>query len=129
MRARIRLDRATLEGLVSEALGGASCAFGINRGTFVTEFEVTSPCHFRVLVESLDRERLGHPVGPRKRAESAIGVTSTLGSSDPAEMVNGATSEFCKALLSLLPGPPWKGFGILGSRSEKKKWAALSAVS
>ncbi len=128
VRARTSLSAGLLEKLVGETLKELGFVCRRNRGLGVAEFEVVSPCEFLVRVEDLTTERMGYPLRSRVKIESAIVVNRTVGSKAPESEVGRRVTEFLTALRASAPAEPWKGLGILGSRSEKENWEGLGEL-
>ena len=129
MRARTRVDHFTLETQVETSLAACDLSFLKHRGSGVAEFEVVRPCHFRVTVEDLDGHQFGYPLRSPIRVESAIGIYRTVGQQDSGRTLPESTSRFAETLRKSLPRRPWKGFGFLGSRSERRNWENLAEVT
>jgi len=126
MRATTTLEYAKLVRCVEESLDKLGYSHLKNTTKRVTEFEVESPSHFRVLVEDETRERYGFALLRSEKHESTIEILKTLDSADPEEELKRSVSAFVDLLRQTLPQDPWKGFGPFRSRSEKVKWSELS---
>jgi len=128
MRARTSLSAGELEKLISETLEELGFVCRRNQGLGVAEFEVVSPCGFLVRVEDLTWERIGFLLRSRVKVESAIEVNRLVGAEGPESEVERRVSEFLTALRAVTPPEPWKGLGIMGSRSEKANWERLGEL-
>ena len=128
VRARTSLSAEELENLVSETMKELGFVCRRNQGLGVAEFEVVSPCGFLVRVEDLTGERMGFPLRSRLKVESAITVNRLLGAKEPESEVGHRVSEFLTALRAAAPAEPWKGLGIMDSRSEKANWERLGEL-
>ncbi|HUI85589.1 MAG TPA: hypothetical protein VLY21_00340 [Nitrososphaerales archaeon] len=126
MRATTSLEYSALVSCVEASLVKLGFGHLKNVTKRVTEFEVESPCHFRVLVEDETRERYGFALLRSEKNESAIEILRTLGATEPEDDLRRNVSAFVAALREALPQDPWKGFGPFRSRSEKVKWSELS---
>ena len=101
-----------------------------NTARYVIEFEVVSPCSMLIRVEDLARERAGFPYVLRSslKVESAIELRRVIGATTPEEEVRRNASIFARSLRDVLPKEPWKGIGLIGSRSEKSNWEKLEEL-
>ena len=88
-----------LEASVETALSDLGFNFLKSQGRLVAEYEVTSPCSFRVLVEALDREQFGYPLRSPLRVESSVEVTRVIGAREPPQGVAAYVSDFVAALM------------------------------
>lgn len=113
---------------VTETLAKLGYSYGKNQGQYVTEFEVRSPSHFRVVVEDLTRTQVGYPLRGRVRVESAVALRRTIGAADDEEELMRSLAAFARELRAVLPGEPWKGVGVVRSKSEKANWESLDEV-
>jgi hypothetical protein len=129
MRATTSLEFAKLVQCVEESLVKLCYHYLKNRTNRITEFEIDSPCHFRVLVEEQREERFGRFTLLRsEKNESTIEVFRTLGSTDSDDVLKQHLSAFVEQLGKTLPEEPWKGLGPLRSRSERENWSKLSEL-
>ena len=126
VRARTRIDHISLETRAESTLSKLGFEFLKNQGELVTEFEVVSPSHFRVVIESLDRTQWGYPLRNPFRVESAVALSPTVGHFDSLETVASQAASFVAAFRSQLPPRPWKEMGILASRYERRNWEKLA---
>jgi hypothetical protein len=125
MRALIRLDSGKLTAIVEESLRELNFAYLKNEGRNVTQFEVQTPCHLIVSVENVTREQLTFLIRPHLRVESALELRPMVGVREPEPDRPRCQSALVRVLRSHLPDEPWKGAGVLRSRSQKANWEKL----
>ncbi len=128
MRAFTRLGPEILVQSVTESLTKLGYSYARNQGQYVTEFEVRSPSHFLVVVEDLTRIQMGYPLRSRVRVESAVALRRTVGAADDEEELKRSVAAFAREFRAVLPGEPWKGVGVVRSKSEKTNWESLDEV-
>ena len=126
MRATTSLAYSDLVRCVEDSLVRLEYGHLKNATRRVTEFEVQSPCHFRVLVEDETRERYGFALLRSEKNESSIEILRTLDASESEVERRQSVATFVNQLRKTLPGEPWKGFGFFRSKSEKVKWSELA---
>lgn len=125
MRAATRLEYAELVRCVGRCLGDLGYPYLKNQTKTITEFEIESPCRFRVLVENCTREGTGRSLLRSEQNESAIELWRQIGADEPDDVLKRHVGSFLEKLTATLPREPWKGFGPFRSRSEKIKWSEL----
>lgn len=128
MRTTTTLEYAKLVRYVETSLAKLNYSYLKNQADRITEFEVESPCHFRILVQDETRERFSFALLRSEKNESAIEILRTLGAGDSKEVLKKHILAFVEQLREALPQEPWKGFGLVRSRSEKVKWSELAEL-
>jgi hypothetical protein len=128
MRASTTLGYTKVVRCVKETLETLGYEYLRNGGSRITEFEVQSPSHFRVLIEDETRERFGFGLLRGSKGEAAVEILRTLDAQDPEGTLRANVSAFVEQLRTKFPQDPWKGFGMLRSRAEKVKWSELAAL-
>ncbi|MDE1852669.1 MAG: hypothetical protein KGI38_02850 [Thaumarchaeota archaeon] len=127
MRVATRIEYPRLAAGVQDTLEELGMTYLTNHGKAVTEFEVQSPCHFRILVEEHTEESFGFPFVNRGGSETALELHKDLATPESDPVLRQHASAFVRGLVAALPDPPWKGFGIFRGRSEKNRWKDLEA--
>jgi len=114
---------------VEASLKSLGYTYTTNQARGVTEFEVSSPREFRIVVEegvigsaSLPFFR-GTP-----RSGCVVEVRRTLDSDPDDQEVRGKVAAWLEDLVARLPREPWEGFGFIRSRTERTRWKELSQV-
>ena len=125
MRAATRLEYGELVRCVRRSLGELGYPYLKNETKRNTEFEIESPCRFRVLVENCTREGTSRFLLSSDQNESAIELWRQIGADEPDDLLKRHVGSFLQKLSATLPREPWKGFGSFRSRSEKIKWSEL----
>lgn len=126
-RASTRIEYTKMTAKVQGILDKLEMSYAKNQGEDVTEFEVKSPCHFRVVVSKHTEESFGFPFKNRGGVETALELHRDLEALETDSVLRKQASSFVKGLVSSLPAAPWKGFGAFRTRSERNRWADLEA--
>jgi hypothetical protein len=127
MRAVTGLRYPELARCVENSLKNKGFVYLKNKSSRITEFEIRSPCHFRVLLEDCTGERLSF-FFRAPRNESSIEVRRDLEAPETESAVGQHVSIFLVDLMTLLPRKPWHGLGFFRSRFEKAKWEELGKL-
>jgi hypothetical protein len=125
MRVLVRLDSGRLAAIVEESLRELNFVYLKNMGRNMTQFELQAPCHLIVSVENTTREQLTFLIRPPLRVESALELRPMVGVREPEPDLLRCQSALVRVLRSHLPDEPWKGLGVLRSRSQKANWEKL----
>jgi predicted Fe-S protein YdhL (DUF1289 family) len=125
MRAATKFEYAELVKFVRKTLGELGYAYLKNETKRITEFEIESPCRFRVLVEDCTREGTGRLSLGSDKTESAIELWKQIAADEPDDVLERHVDSFLRKLMATLPREPWKGFGPFRSRSERVRWSEL----
>ncbi|MDV3276924.1 MAG: hypothetical protein LYZ69_00480 [Nitrososphaerales archaeon] len=128
MRTVSSVEYARLVGFVEQTLRQLSFRYYTNATRRVTEYEVFDPARFRILVEDalVEPAALG-PIGAGRKV-TAIEVRRDIGASEPVEDARRHAREFVTKLISLMPMEPWKGLGLVRSRTVKARWLELGKL-
>jgi len=113
---------------VKTALSDLGFTYLKNESSRITEFEVQTPCKFRVLVEDPAGERSTFGLRTVKGDESAIELWRYIGATEPEEVLKTSVNAFLNKLRDVMQREPWEGFGTFRSRTEKARWAELGRI-
>lgn len=126
---RASTDYKTLVKAADESLRSLGLSFTRNGHETVTEFEISSPAYFRIVIEPSrmpkSQNLLIPTITPPKG--STVDIRFDLDSSEDELLV--ATKQarsFVSLLADSLPTKPWTGLGTLASRREEKNWKEFS---
>lgn len=127
MQAATRIEYSKLAARVQGTLERLGMSYLRNQGRTVTEFEVQSPCHFRIVVEQRSEESFGFPFINRGGSETILELRRDLDRPEPDPVLKQHASAFIRGLVAGLPVSPWKGFGTLRTKSQRRRWEELEA--
>lgn len=125
MRASANVKYATLVACVENSLSTLNYGHLKHTTKLLTEFEVESPCHFRVIVEDAAGEKYGFALLMSEKNESVIEILPTLGAQESDDVLRQHVASLVGQVRKTLPREPWKGLGVFRSRSERVKWSEL----
>ena len=128
MRAGTRIEYSKFVGCVRAVLGELGYSYYKNETRTITEFEIQSPCKFRVLVEDCRGERSAFGLYKSRRDESAIELWRTVGVTVPDDLLRKSVDSFLEKLWVNMPREPWEGFGRFRKASEKTRWSELGKI-
>jgi hypothetical protein len=128
MRAGSRIEYHEFVGYVTKALERLEYKYFKNATDRITEFEIQSPCKFRVLVEDCRGERSAFGLFRSNRSECAIELWRTVGAQESDDELRQRVNAFLAKLIATIPKEPWAGFGPFRSGSEKTRWAGLNKL-
>ncbi len=128
MRASTRVEYPKLVRQVEKSLKSLDYPFLRNETKLLTEFEVLSPCGFRVIVESNSREDYSFGFIHSQKNESSLELRRALEVQESNGLVKRQATAFMERLTSALPEKPWKGLGLIRSRTERTKWSLLAEI-
>lgn len=98
-----------------------------NEAKGMLEFEVTEPEAFLVRIRSLEETEQPSPVFGfmfTRRQSACTDLSLVVGPGNPT--AKARSSELIKAILGSMKVPPWKGLGIVESRTSKALWTRYS---
>jgi hypothetical protein len=128
MRAFTRVEYRKLVRQVEKSLKSLGYSFLRNETDLLTEFEVVSPSRFRVVVQKNSREDYSFGFMRSQKTETSLELRRDLDTRDSDGLVNKNAKAFMEQLTSALPEKPWKGLGLVRSRTERTKWLELSCI-
>lgn len=128
MRAGTRIEYGKFVGLVRAVLGELGYTYFKNETRRITEFEIQSPCKFRVLVEDCRGGRSAFGLFKSRQDESAIELWRSVGAAVPDDLLKKSVDSFLERLWATMPREPWEGFGHFRKASEKSRWAELGRI-
>ncbi len=127
MRVSTGLEYPKLVRHVERSLRALGYPYLRNETDWLTEFQVLPPCHFRVVVENNSREAYGL-LGSKKKTETSLELRRELEARESESQVARHAAVFMERLTSGLPPKPWKGLGMIRSRTERAKWSEMAEI-
>jgi len=128
MRASTKVGYRKLVRHVEQSLKSLGFSFLRNETRLLTEFEVITPSHFRVVLEDNSRYDYTFGVIRTHRVETSLELRRDLDAPETDEDLDKNARAFMNHLTSSLPEEPWKGLGLVRSRTERAKWQELSQI-
>ena len=99
--------------------------FARSGSNVVTEFEITYPAYFRIVIEPnaipKSRNLLVPSIFPPKGSTISIRFDIDSNTSDVI-IAKKSAAKFVQSLIEALPTKPWMGLGLLESSRAEKKW-------
>ncbi|MHB1908103.1 MAG: hypothetical protein ACYCQJ_04420 [Nitrososphaerales archaeon] len=129
---RSSIDYETMVRETSECLKKLDVEYVTNGHDFITEFEVTQPAYFRLVLEPNKIPKV-RSLAIMQSISAPTGSTLEIrfGLDDEPDQVSLASSNvirFLRLLIESLPKKPWMGLGMMESGSEEKKWKQWLAL-
>jgi hypothetical protein len=128
LRAGSRIEYHEFVGYVTTAVESLGYEYFKNATDRITEFEIQSPCRFRVLVEDCRGERSAFGLFRSNRSECAIEIWRMVGAHETDDDLRRHVDAFLARLRATIPKEPWAGFGPFRSGSEKARWSELNKL-
>ncbi len=121
-------DYPTMVRTSEEALKQLCLLFVKNGHQTLTEYEVTRPAYFRIVIEPNKIPKSRNLFMPSISAPKGSTLDVRFGlDSDNEEAHQAAENakEFLRLLVNSLPSKPWIGLGTLESGREEKRWKSF----
>lgn len=128
MRASTRVEYRKLVRQVEKSLKSLGYSFLRNETSLLTEFEVLFPSCFRVVVQKDSREDYSFGFIRSQKTETTLELRRDLDAPESDGLVSKNAKAFMEHLTFALPEKPWKGLGLVRSRTERAKWLELSCI-
>ena len=124
LRSSIDYDTMVLQ--TSECLKKLDVEYVTNGHDSITEFEVTQPVYFRLVLEPNKIPKVrSFAILQSISAPTGSTLEIRFGLDDEPDQVSLASSNvirFLRLLIASLPKKPWTGLGLMESGNEEKKW-------